>query len=530
MHAPDSSQLPPPPTAIPPPPPAPATLRTVRIFDTTLRDGEQCPGATLFPTEKVRIARQLDRLGVDIIEAGFPSSSQDDREAVRRIGEAVGCQVAALARCVPDDIRAAADSLSGLPEDRRVLHVFLGTSIFQLQYKLRLSQAEALRLVAESVAQARTLCPHVLFSAEDAMRTDPAYLVDVLSAAVASGAQALTIPDTVGLAIPADFAPLVSFLRSRIPELASGAVGLHAHCHNDLGLATANSLAALAAGCTAVHVTVNGIGERAGNCPLEELAMALRLRPDAYPFATRLRSSELYPTSRLVSSLTAILPQPHKPVVGANAFAHEAGIHQDGLLKEPRTYQIMEPATIGRPGRAELVLGRHSGRAGFIDHLARLGISLPPDRLQDLYASFQELAEKKRIVYDDDLLELLREHSNAVPAVYVLRSLAISAATNGTPQATVVLENDGQTFTAAAPGNGPVDAAFHAIDHISGLVGELHAFTINAVTRGHDALGEASLTVSFANRTVAAKASDTDIVTASVKAYLNALNRALAPR
>ncbi len=499
----------------------------VILFDTTLRDGEQCPGATLFPSEKVRIARQLDKLGVDCIEAGFPASSRADDDAVRMVAEAVRGSVAALARCVPGDIDAAADALSALPPFRALLHVFIGTSAFQREGKLHLSCDALLARIAESVALAKSRCARVLFSAEDAFRTDPAFLRDVVRTALDAGATEINLPDTVGYAMPSDFARRLPALRAAVPALAD--VPLHVHCHNDLGMALANSLAALDAGANVVHCTVNGIGERAGNCPLEELALALHLRPDVHPFRTGVRLEELYPTSRLVAQLTAMPVQAHKPVVGANAFAHESGIHQDGLLKDQRTYEIVSPAAVGRPsGRAELVLGRHSGRAGFVDHIVRLGLNLPPDRLQTLYAAFQALAEKKRIVYDDDLLELLREHLPDVPPVYVLRSLAVSAGTRETPSATVELERDGIVQSATSTGTGPIDAAFRAIDRVSGVAGELKSFSINALTRGQDALGEVALSVCFGTRTIAAKGSDTDIVTASAKAYLNALNRFLA--
>ena len=508
---------------------SPREIRTVRIFDTTLRDGEQCPGATLYPAEKVRIARQLEKLGVDVIEAGFPASSQDDAEAVRLVGAAVRCPVAALARCVPADIQSAADAMAAMPPAQRLLHGVLRTSPFQRDRKLHLSPPEILDLIRTSVAHARRLCPNVLFSAEDAFRTETPFLVRALQTALDAGATELNIPDTVGIALPEDVRAFVAYLRSQIPALAAG-THLHIHCHNDLGLATANSLAAVEAGATTVHCTINGIGERAGNCPLEELAVAIRTRPDAAPLATHVRATELYATSRLVSNLTAISPQPHKPVVGANAFAHESGIHQDGLLKDPRTYEIIPPASVGRSPRAELVLGRHSGRAGFVDHIVRLGINLPPDKLQALYAAFQALADKKRIVYDDDLLVLLKDHFSDIPPVYLLHSLSVSAGTSTTPSATVELERDGIRQSATTGGTGPVDAAFHAIDKISGIPGELKSFAINAVTRGQDALGEATLSVLFNGRSFAAKASDIDIITAAVKAYLNALNRFLAPR
>jgi len=448
--------------------------RTISLFDTTLRDGEQAPGAALAPHEKVRAALQLERLGVDTVEAGFPASSAADAAAVADVARHTSTvRIAALARALPDDIRAAADALApAIPSGRALLHVFLGTSPLQLK-RLGMAPAEILDRIRSSVALARTLCPVVLFSAEDATRTSREFLLQALSAA----------------------------------------------------------LSALAAGASVAHVTLNGIGERAGNCPLEELALALATRPDAFPFAApRLALRELYPSSRLVSQLTGYPVPRNKAVVGSNAFAHEAGVHQQGLLKDRDTYEIVHPETIGRAEGYELVLGRHSGRAGFVDHLVRLGLDIPPDRLEALYAAFMELAEKKQTVYDDDLVELLREHLSAVPRVYALRALQVTTGHPSIPTATVRLEKNGAVLQDSATGSGPVDAAFRAIDRIAGVSGELKSFLVQSVTRGQDALGEVSLQVAFAPSAppVSAKGSDTDIILASAKAYLNALNRHLS--
>jgi 2-isopropylmalate synthase len=505
--------------------------RPISLFDTTLRDGEQAPGAALAPHEKVRAALQLERLGVDTVEAGFPASSAADAAAVADVARHTSTvQIAALARALPADIQAAAAALApAIPSRRALLHVFLGTSPLQLK-RLGMAPDAILDRIRASVALARTLCPAVLFSAEDATRTPRPFLIQALSAALEAGATALCVPDTVGYATPADFASLVPFLLSSLPPLATGAVPLHVHCHDDLGLALPNTLSALAAGAAVAHVTLNGIGERAGNCPLEELAVALATRPDAYPFAApRLALRELYPSSRLLSQLTGYPVPRNKAVVGSNAFAHEAGVHQQGLLKDRDTYEIVHPETIGRAEGYELVLGRHSGRAGFVDHLVRLGLDIPPDRLEALYSAFMELAEKKQTVYDDDLVELLREHLSSVPRVWTLRALQVTAGHPSIPTATVQLEKNGTLSQDSATGAGPVDAAFQAIDRITGIPGVLKSFNLQAVTRGQDALGEVTLQASFASAPpLTAKASDTDIILASAKAYLNALNRHLS--
>ena len=499
--------------------------RRIRIIDTTLRDGEQCPGASLGVAEKVAIAHQLEKLRVDVIEAGFPAASPGDAEAVRRVAETVRtARVAALARCVPEDIDKAAGALRPAG-DRALLHVFLATSEIHRRFKLRLSKREVLRRAVEGVRRARTFCRDVQFSPEDATRTEPDFLAEVVRAVLAAGATIVNIPDTVGHTVPQEFRALVRRLLRDVPELARAA--LHVHCHDDLGLAVANSLAAVECGAGGVECTVNGLGERAGNCSLEELVMALRVRGDFYRVRTGIQTRELYPSSRLVSKLTGVAVQRNKAIVGANAFAHEAGIHQDGILKNPATYAIMRPEDVGMSAPDGLVLGKHSGRAGFAAHLRRMGVRVPPGRMQPLYEDFLALTDKKKAVYDDDLMGLLREHLDDVPRVYAIQCLQVSAGNRSIPTATVRIEKGGDVAQDSATGAGPVEAALKAIDRITGIPGELKSFSMQAVTRGMDALGEASVQVSFAGELVAASGLDTDIVMATAKAYLNALNRHL---
>lgn len=498
----------------------------VLVFDTTLRDGEQCPGASLGVSEKVQIARQLEKLGVDVVEAGFPAGSAADFVAVQRIaGDMRRTRVAGLARCVEDDIILAADALA--PAGKRArLHVFLATSPIHRMRKLRLSKRGVVKMVVAGVRCARKYFDDVQFSAEDATRTEPEFLAEVARAAIGEGAGTFNVPDTVGYAAPEEFARLVEGLREAVPALGRG-VALHVHCHNDLGLAAANTLAGLAAGATGFEATINGIGERAGNCALEEVVMALHTRADHYRARTRIRTRELAATSRLVAHLTGMMVPRNKAIVGANAFSHEAGIHQDGLLKDRRTYEIIRPEEVGSSEAEELVLGRHSGRAGFAAHLRRLGLRLDRAHVKSLYEAFIDLADRKTVIYDDDLVALLRERLSDVPAVYTLQAFRVKTGSAERPSAWVRLERDGRTREAEATGEGPVEAVLRAIQEVAGVKGELLSFEMRAVTRGGDAIGEASVQVKFGEETISAKGSDLDIVKATVKAYLNALNRHL---
>lgn len=497
----------------------------VIIFDTTLRDGEQCPGASMGLHEKLQVARQLEKLRVDIIEAGFPAASPGDFEAVRKVAaEIKTARIAALARCVKSDIERCAEALK--PAGRRGrIHVFLATSAIHRQYKLRKAKEEIVRQAVEGVKYARQFCPDVQFSPEDASRTEPEFLAEVVRAVIAAGATTINIPDTVGFTVPEEFRRLLTYLRENVAELKD--VVVHVHCHNDLGLAVANSLAAIEAGARGVECTINGLGERAGNCSLEELVMALKVRADHFGVHTHIRTQELYPTSRLVSQLTGMMVQRNKAIVGANAFAHESGIHQDGMLKHRETYEIMRPEDVGVVTGTDLVLGKHSGRAGFAAHLRRMGIQVSAEQLQGMYEAFIALADKKKIVYDDDIIELLREFISDIPKVYAIRRLQVTAGNQTIPTATVQIEKGGHVVQDSATGSGPVEAALKAIERITGIHGDLQSFSMQAVTHGEDALGEASVQVKFGNDLVAAKGSDIDIVMASAKAYVNALNRHL---
>ncbi|NLB66119.1 MAG: 2-isopropylmalate synthase [Lentisphaerae bacterium] len=497
----------------------------VIIFDTTLRDGEQCPGASMGLHEKLQVARQLEKMGVDIIEAGFPAASPGDFEAVKRVAtEIKTCRIAGLARCVKKDIEACAEALKPAG-DRARIHVFLATSAIHRKFKLKKAKAEIIRQAVEGVRYAKEFCRDVQFSPEDASRTEPEFLAEVVRAAIAAGATTINIPDTVGFTVPHEFRKLLTYLHEHVPELHD--VVVHVHCHNDLGLAVANSLAAIECGARGVECTINGIGERAGNCSLEELVMALKVRADHYGIQTRVRTPELFPASRLVSQLTGMMVQRNKAIVGANAFAHESGIHQDGMLKHRETYEIMRPEDVGVVTGTDLVLGKHSGRAGFADHLTRMGVKINPEQLQVVYDAFIALADKKKMVYDDDIVELLREHLSDVPKVYAIRRLQVTAGNQTIPTATIQIEKAGEVSQDSATGSGPVEAALTAIDRITGIKGDLKSFAIQAVTHGEDALGEVSVQVRFGKEIVAAKGSDIDIVMASAKAYVSALNRHL---
>jgi len=496
----------------------------VYIFDTTLRDGEQSPGASMNPEEKLRIARQLEALGVDVIEAGFPIASEGDFLSVQQIAREIReASIAALARANIEDIDRAWAAIAEAANPR--LHVFLSSSDIHLKYQLRKTREQVLEDARNMVAHACRYTKNVEFSAMDATRTDWDYLCRILEAVIEEGATAVNIPDTVGYTTPDEYGRLTAYLFKKVKNIHRAVVSVH--CHNDLGLAVANSLAAIQNGARQVECTINGIGERAGNCSLEELVMALKVRNDHYGIQSRVRTQELFPASRLVSQLTGMMVQRNKAIVGANAFAHESGIHQDGMLKHRETYEIMRPEDVGVVTGTDLVLGKHSGRAGFAAHLARMGLKVSPEQLQAVYDAFIALADKKKVVYDDDIIELLREHISDVPQVYAIKCLQVSAGNRSIPTATVQIEKDGQVVQDSATGSGPVEAALKAIDRITGVKGELKSFAMQAVTHGEDALGEASVQVKYGDDLVAAKGSDIDIVMASAKAYVNALNRHL---
>ena len=496
----------------------------VVIFDTTLRDGEQCPGASMRLGEKLQVARQLVRMNVDVIEAGFPIASPGDFAAVKAVAEAIrGPQIAGLARCLKKDIECCAEAVAPAGEFGRI-HTFLATSAIHRQFKLKKAKAEILKQAVEHVKYARSFVDDVQFSPEDASRTEPEFLAEITQAVIDAGATTVNIPDTVGYAVPSEFGALIAYLYDHVPNIDQAII--HVHCHNDLGLAVANSLAAVQNGARGIECTINGIGERAGNCSLEEVVMAMKTRYDELKVKSNVKSEELYRASRMVCQLTGMMVQRNKAIVGANAFAHEAGIHQDGLLKNRKTYEIIRPADVGIT-ESELVLGKHSGRHAFRVHLEKMGFNLEEDQLEEAYGKFIALADKKKNIYDDDLVSIAQELMQDIPSVYTLDYLHVSSGSNTVATATVKLRNQYDVTQDAACGDGPVDATLKTIDRITGHSGTMLDYTVSAITRGKDAVGEVSVNVDFGTARVSGKGSSTDVVEASAKAYLNALNRFL---
>jgi 2-isopropylmalate synthase len=488
----------------------------VAVFDTTLRDGEQSPGCSMAPAEKVRLARHIERLGVDVIEAGFPIASAGERESVEAVAAEVrSVKVAALARAREADIVAAGQALRGAA--RPLIHTFLATSALHLECKLKITAAEALRQAVDGVRLARTLAPEVEFSAEDASRTDYGFLREILQAVFEAGASTLNVPDTVGYALPHEYADLVSRLVRDIP----GAV-ISVHCHNDLGLAVANSVAALQAGARQVECTVNGIGERAGNASLEEIVVALKVRGETLGLATGVRSELLAPTSAALADITGVWPQPNKAVVGRNAFAHEAGIHQHGVLANPLCYEIMTPASVG-VRETSLVLGKHSGRHAVLVRLRALGIEVSPEEADEVTARVKDLADRRKFVYDDDLLDLL---AGERPRELRLVRYQVVSGNEVMPTATVEIEVAGARRSASAVGNGPLDAALKAADTALGSEVELLELHTRAVTAGTDAVAEVVVRVRQGENETSGQAASTDSIEAALKAYLSAVGAA----
>jgi 2-isopropylmalate synthase len=526
----------------------------VRIFDTTLRDGEQSPGATMTSSEKLEVAKTLSRLGVDVIEAGFAAASDDDLRAVKTIAEAVGVTgvegrpipepptICSLARAHKSDIDKAAEAVA--PAKRGRIHTFIATSPIHREHKLRMSKAEVLAKITEMVSYARSFCDDVEFSPEDAGRTEMEFLYEALQAAIEAGASTLNIPDTVGYTIPAEFGERIAMLRQNVPGIDSAVISVH--CHDDLGMAVANSLSAVVNGARQVEVAVNGIGERAGNASLEEIVMALHVRRDLFGIGTHVDTTQLTRASRLVSKVTGMIVQPNKAIVGANAFAHEAGIHQDGMLKHEETYEIMRPETVGA-GTTQLILGKHSGRHAFANRLTELGYSVSGDGLNKAFARFKKLADKKKHITDADLLALLSDELYQPKEFWRLDAIQVGCGT-GMPTATVKLTGpDGQTQTSAEVGTGPVDAAYKAIQNLVHVPCSLLEYTVQSVTEGIDALGEVSVRVSTDDndappekinpqyehsraRVFHGHGAHTDVIVASAKAYIAAINRILAIR
>ena len=499
-------------------------MRIIKIFDTTLRDGEQSPGASMNIQEKLMVAKQLAKLGVDIIEAGFAYSSPGDFEAIKTIGNEVeGPVICSLARAREEDIKRAWEALKDAPKKR--IHTFHSTSDIHLKYQFRVSREEALKRSVEMVRLARSFVDDVEFSPMDATRTDVSYLCEVVEAVIEAGALTMNIPDTVGYSIPVEFGAMIKTLCDRVKNIDKVVIAVH--CHNDLGLSTANSLAAVLNGAGQIECTINGIGERAGNCSLEEVVMALRTRRDIFNADTKINTEEIMRASRLVTKITGISVQPNKAIVGANAFAHESGIHQDGLLKEKSTYEIIRPESIGLYS-AKLVLGKHSGRHAFKTRLKELGYVLTDEELNRAFERFKKLADQKKDIFDEDIEALISEGVTKVPEFYSLVDLQIVSGVNQKPTAAVKLKVGEDTIDRLEHGDGPVDAIYKAISAIANTKSRLLKFEVKSITGGTDALGQVVVSLEEDDRSVSGHGADTDIIVAAAKAYINALNKLAA--
>ena len=498
--------------------------RIIRIFDTTLRDGEQSPGATMNLNEKLKIAHALVDLGVDIIEGGFPIASPGDFEAVQAISRDVrGASICGLARCSEKDIDRAAEALEKAEQAR--IHVFLATSAIHREFKLRMTQDEIIERAVAGVQRARKYCEDIEFSPEDAARTEIDFLCRVVQAAIEAGATTVNIPDTVGYATPSHMGQVIRTLKERVPNIEQAVISVH--CHNDLGLAVANSLAAVENGAGQIECTINGIGERAGNCSLEEVVMAMRTRNDFYHADTRINSWRLVPTSRLVSGITGLVVQRNKAIVGRNAFAHEAGIHQDGMLKERSTYEIMRPEDVGF-SQTELVLGKHSGRAALADRARALGFHVSDEQLQEVFEEFKRLADKKKEVYDGDIAALIKQriHKVSTEDEWDLVAFRVTSGTGIGPSVKLTLRRGPQEFTEElTAGDGPIDAAFWATEKITGLKMVCREFTARSATLGRDAQGEVNLEVEHNHKLYRGRGISTDTVESTIRALLDAVNR-----
>ncbi|PKN02243.1 MAG: 2-isopropylmalate synthase [Elusimicrobia bacterium HGW-Elusimicrobia-1] len=499
-------------------------MRKIKIFDTTLRDGEQSPGASMNLKEKLQVARVLAELNVDALEAGFPITSPDDFEAVKRIAKEIrGPIIAGLARAHPKDIEACAKAVSYSTKPR--VHTFIATSDIHIEKKLRKTRAEVLDIAVDAVKLARRLIDDVEFSCEDASRSDFAFLSKIVEAVIAAGATTINIPDTVGYAMPQEFGELIRNLKKSVPNSSKATFSVH--CHNDLGLAVANSLSAVLGGADQVECTINGIGERAGNAALEEIVMAMKVRPRIFDAVTNIDTRKIHLASRTVAALTGIHPQPNKAVVGANAFAHEAGIHQDGVLKDRMTYEIMRPEDVGIPSN-QLVLGKHSGRHALAKRLGAMGYAVAESDIDEIYERFKKLADKKKVIFDDDLISLVDEKFAEMDEIYSLDSVSFSSGTKRVPSAVITLKKIKKKVRAGAKGDGPVDAVFGAIDKITGVKTALEDYAIKSVSSGKDAMGEVSVKLKHKGISYSGRGSSTDVIEASAKAYLNAVNKILA--
>ncbi|HOK41133.1 MAG TPA: 2-isopropylmalate synthase [bacterium] len=496
----------------------------IKIFDTTLRDGEQSPGASMNIDEKLMFAKQLAKLKVDAIEAGFPISSQGDFEAVKLIAQTIkGPEIVGLARAVELDIKRCYEAVKYSAKPR--IHTFIATSDIHIKYKLKSTKEKVLETAVNAVKLAKKLCDNVEFSAEDAARSDINFLVAIVEKVIEAGATTINIPDTVGYSIPFEFGKLIKTLIERVKN--SDKVIFSVHCHNDLGLATANSLTAVANGARQVECTINGIGERAGNAALEEVVMALNTRKDLFPnFYTNIITKEIYKTSKLLQNITGINVQPNKAIVGKNAFAHEAGIHQDGVIKERLTYEIMSPKDIGIE-KSELVLGKHSGRHAFKLKLKELGYEIDGEKFEKAFVEFKNLCDKKKQVFDDDIIAIVESDVLKLKEIFIIDKFQVSSGNNILPTASVQLIKDNEKYQAAATGDGPVDALFNAIDKITKFKVNIIDYNLKAKTKGRDAIGEVIIIAEVDNTKFVARGASTDIIEASAKAYLNIINRYL---
>ena len=501
-------------------------MKRIIIFDTTLRDGEQSPGASLDVNSKIEIARQLARLGVDVIEAGFPIASKGDFNAVYKVAGAIkGVSICGLARSIKSDIEACAEAVKPARQPR--IHIFLATSKIHMQYKLKKAESEILKLAIWAVKYSRNFCDDVEFSPEDASRSDRDFLCKVVESVIKAGAKTVNIPDTVGYAMPIEFGCLIRDIKTRVPNINKAIISVH--CHNDLGLGVSNSLSAIENGAEQIECTINGIGERAGNASLEEIVMALDTRKDIFKATTSINKKEIYKTSRLVSKLTGIVVQPNKAIVGQNAFSHESGIHQDGMLKKSSTYEIIKPQDVGFGG-TRLVLGKHSGRHAFNERLRKLGFELDEAELLKAFDRFKTLADKKKEIFDEDLLSIVEDGIVFIPETYRLEDLNIISGNKVTPKATIGLKKGSKLLKKSSFGDGPVDACYKAIDAIVGLKFKLLDYSLKSITGGKDALGEVTIRIKSNKDEVSGRGTSTDIIEASAKAYVNAVNKLIFNR
>ncbi|HEY8389706.1 MAG TPA: 2-isopropylmalate synthase [Clostridia bacterium] len=496
-------------------------MKRIKIFDTTLRDGEQSPGCSMHLNEKIEVALQLEKLGVDIIEAGFAVSSEGDFKSVKAIAETIkNCSVASLSRCVKGDIDASYNALKNAAAPR--IHVFLATSPLHMQYKLKMSPEQVLERIAESVKYAKTLVSDIEFSAEDAARSDKDFLVKAFNVAIKNGATVINVPDTVGYSTPQEMKELTEYLIKNIDGIEK--VDVSAHNHNDLGLACANSLAMVLGGATQIECTINGIGERAGNTSLEEVIMALKTRQSFYNAYTNINTKEIYRASRLISTITGVPVAPTKPIVGANAFAHESGIHQHAVLANPLTYEIMSPEDVGVP-QNKIILGKHSGRHAFVEHLKSAGYELDKDQLEIYFAKFKDLADKKKYVSDKDIEALMAGNKKTINARYSLVDFSVTSSKSDAATASIIINTPEGEKTGTQTGNGPVDGAFKAINSAIGKDIILFDFSIRSISEGEDALGEASAKLSLNGNTATGRGVSTDVLEAAILAYIDGLNK-----